>query len=90
MKNCRSISVIPVVAKVFERIIYDQQYVYRFENTMIAAQRSGFSFCKLLSHFKHCDCSGQLEAFLLVWLSSIWPPLKFNVLLWVKNSEWSI
>ena len=51
MKNYRPISVIPVVAKVFERIIYDQQYVYRFENTMIAAQRSGFSFCKLLSHF---------------------------------------
>ena len=42
MNNYRPISVIPVVAKVFERIIYDQLYAYLSENNMIAAHQSGF------------------------------------------------
>ena len=38
----RPISVIPVLAKAFERNIYDQLYAYLSENNMIAAQQSGF------------------------------------------------
>ena len=43
MNNYRPISIIPVVAKVFERIIYDQLYAYLSDNSMIAAYQSGFS-----------------------------------------------
>ena len=40
--NYRPISIIPVVAKVFERIIYDQLYHYLNENNLINRQQSGF------------------------------------------------
>ena len=36
INNYRPISIIPVVAKVFERIIYDQLYAYLSDNNMIA------------------------------------------------------
>ena len=36
--NHRPISVIPVVAKVFERIFYDQLHAYLSENNVIAVQ----------------------------------------------------
>ena len=36
--NHRPISVIPVVAKVFERISYDQLHAYLSENNVIAVQ----------------------------------------------------
>ena len=42
MNNYRLISIIPVVAKVFERSIYDQLYAYLSDNNMIAAHQSGF------------------------------------------------
>ena len=42
MNNYRPISIIPVVAKVFERIIYDQLYAYLSDNNMIATHQSGF------------------------------------------------
>ena len=42
MNNYRLSSIIPVVAKVFERSIYDQLYAYLSDNNMIAAHQSGF------------------------------------------------
>ena len=42
MNNYLPISVIPALAKVFERIIYDQLYGYLSEKSMIAARQSGF------------------------------------------------
>ena len=42
LNNYRPISVIPVVAKVFERIIYDQLYDYLTENNLISSHQSGF------------------------------------------------
>ena len=39
--NYRPISVIPVVAKVFERIIYDQIYKYLTENSLLTRHQSG-------------------------------------------------
>ena len=42
VNNYRPISIIPVVAKAFERIIYDQPYAYLSDNNMIAAHESGF------------------------------------------------
>ena len=40
--NYRPISIIPVVAKVFERIIYDQLYHYLNENDLLSRHQSGF------------------------------------------------
>ena len=42
MNNYRLISVIPVVAKVVERITYDQLYAYLSENNMVSLHQSGF------------------------------------------------
>ena len=40
--NYRPISVIPVVDKVFERVVYDQLYHYLTENCIISPYQSGF------------------------------------------------
>ena len=40
--NYRPISIIPVVAKVFEQIIYDQLYHYLNENNLLSRHQSGF------------------------------------------------
>ena len=42
LNNYRPISIIPVVAKVFERIIYDQIYDYLTKNGLLSDQQSGF------------------------------------------------
>ena len=42
MNNYRPISIIPVVAKVFERIIYDQAFAYVTEHNLISRHQSGF------------------------------------------------
>ena len=42
LDNYRPISIIPVVAKVFERIIYDQLYVYLMANNLLSTHQSGF------------------------------------------------
>ena len=42
VNNYRPISVISVVAKVFERIVYDQLYAYLEEHSIICKYRSGF------------------------------------------------
>ena len=42
LNNYRPISIIPVVAKVFERIVYNQFYEYLTENNQISCNQSGF------------------------------------------------
>ena len=42
LDNYRPISVIPIVAKVFERIVYDQLYEYLIENNLLSSRQSGF------------------------------------------------
>ena len=42
LDNYRPISIIPVVAKVFERIIYDQLYAYLIANNLLSTHQSGF------------------------------------------------
>ena len=41
MNNYRPISIIPVVANVFERIIYDQAFAYVTEHNLISSHQSG-------------------------------------------------
>ena len=45
--NYQPISVIPVVAKIFEWVVYDQVYHYLTENCILSRYQSGF--CSLLS-----------------------------------------
>ena len=47
LNNCRSTSVIPAVAKIFEKIIYDQLYNYLNVNDLLTSCQSGF--CSLHS-----------------------------------------
>ena len=42
MNNYRPISIIPAVAKVFERIIYDQFFKYPNDNNLLVKCQSGF------------------------------------------------
>ena len=42
LNNYRPISVIPVIAKVFERIVYDQLYRFLTKEDVISKQQSGF------------------------------------------------
>jgi len=42
LNNYRPISIIPVVAKVFERIIYDQIYAFLIDNNLLCNNQSGF------------------------------------------------
>ena len=49
VKNYRPVSVIPVVVKVFERIVYEQLYMYAYleEHDILCEHQSGF--CAILS-----------------------------------------
>ena len=42
LNNYRPISVISVIAKVFERIVYDQLYSFLAKEDVISKQQSGF------------------------------------------------
>ena len=42
LNNYRPISIIPVVAKVFERIVYDQVFTYLTDNNLLSSHQSGF------------------------------------------------
>ena len=42
MNNYRPISVVPIIAKVFERIVYDQLYAYLTEHNIVCKHESGF------------------------------------------------
>ena len=42
MNNYRPISIIPIVAKVFERIVYDQAYTFLASNNLLSHCQSGF------------------------------------------------
>ena len=43
-------SIIPVVAKVFERIVYDQLYRYLTENKLLCCYQSGFVTNLVFAH----------------------------------------
>ena len=53
--NYRPISVLPVVARLFEKLIYEQLYPYRNENNLLFSGQSGFrSHHSVLTSLLHC------------------------------------
>ena len=42
LNNYRPISVLPTVARVFERLMYNQTHIYFTENKLLQQQQSGF------------------------------------------------
>ena len=42
MKNYRPVSILPIIRKVFERILYDQFYEYLTSNNLLSKQQFGF------------------------------------------------
>ena len=42
VNNYRPISIIPIIAKLFEKIIYDQCYKYLSDNNLLSNCQSGF------------------------------------------------
>ena len=42
MENYRPISILPIISKVFERILYDQFYEYLTSNNLLSKQQFGF------------------------------------------------
>lgn len=56
MSNYRAISLIPVVAKVFERDIYDELYAYLFENNVISLHKSGFRALRFTMYSHSFTC----------------------------------
>ena len=55
VNNCSPISVILVVAKVFEKIVYDQLYAYLEKHSIICKYQSGF-------RHTHSTTTAHLEA----------------------------
>ena len=55
LNNYRPISIIPVMAKVFERIVYNQFFEYLTENYLISCNQSGFRSL-------HSTATASLEA----------------------------
>ena len=56
LDNYRPISIIPVVAKVFERVIYDQRYAFLMDSNLLSSYQSGFRSL-------HSIVTSLLEAF---------------------------
>ena len=42
IKNCRPISLLPICAKIFERILFNSIYNYLISNNLISSNQSGF------------------------------------------------
>ena len=74
--NYRPISVISVIAKVFERIIYDQLYNFLTNEDIISNHQSGFrslhsTLTALLEATDNCGPLILIAVMLMLWISSI-------------------
>ena len=93
LTNYRPISLLPTISKVFERVIYDQMYLYCNNNNLLADEQFGFrknhsteyAAIKLVDHISNEMESGKTPATLFIDLSKAFDTLSFDILLQKLN-----
>ena len=91
--NYRSISLLPTISKVFERVIYDQRYLYFNNNNLLADEQFGFrknhsteyAAIKMVDHISNEMESGKTPVTLFIDLSNAFDTLSFDILLQKLN-----
>ena len=89
LTNYRPISLLPTISKVFERVIYDQMYLYFNNNNLLADEQFGFrknhsteyAAIKLVDHISNEMESGKTLVTLFIDLSKAFDTLSFDILL---------
>ena len=93
LTNYRPISLLPTISKVFERVIYDQMYLYFNNNNLLADEPFGFrknhsteyAAIKLVDHISNEMESGKTPVTLFIDLSKAFDTLSFDILLQKLN-----
>ena len=93
LTNYRPISLLPTISKVFERVIYDQMYLYFNNNNLLADEQFGFrknhsteyAAIKLVDHISNEMESGKTPVTLFIDLSKAFDTLSFDILLQKLN-----
>ena len=87
--NYRPISLLPIISKVFERILFDQMYKYFNTNSLLAEQQYGFrknysteyAAIKLVDHVSREIESGKIPCALYIDLSKAFVTLSFDIII---------
>jgi len=89
LNNYHPISIIPVVAKIFERIVYNQFYKYLTENNLISCNQSGFhslhstatALLKATDNWAFNIGKGNVNAVIFLDLKKAFDPVDHSILL---------
>ena len=81
MTNYRPISIVPVVAKVFERIIYDQLYEYLNDNKLLSSCQSGSTLLEATDNWSLNIDRGNINAVVFLDLKKAFDTVDHNILL---------
>ena len=87
--NYRPISIVPIVAKVFERVIYDQLYIFIAENELLTNYQSGFrglhstvtSLLEATNEWAYNIDSGNVNAVMFLDLKKAFDTVDHEILL---------
>ena len=104
LNNYCPISIIPVLAKIFERIIYDQAYAYLLDNGLLSNCQSGFrslhstvtALLEASNDWAYNVDQGDVNAVVLLDLKKAFDTVDHNILLpkfnaygfWSTASTW--
>ena len=89
VNNYRPISVIPVIAKVFESMVHGQLYEYLGRNKILSEEQTGFrpnrstqdALLRAIDDWKSALDSGQIVAAVMIDLSKAFDSINHNLLL---------
>ena len=89
LNNYRPISLLPTISNVFERVIYDQMYLYFNNNNLFADEHFGFrknhsteyAAIKSVDHISNEMESGKTPVTLFIDFSKAFDTLSFDILL---------